>query len=307
MLKKLLFIFCFICLISNGFSYVNVSSCQNINDASLDIDREIRLNQSLFNISSSFCFYLTNSNYVFDCQNNIISGDGGDAFNIRNVHNITVKNCIMDNQMIHLEGFTAFVNNSNFINLTINNVPLYNSGIYFKETNVKNNFFSNLEITGDGNCISIEDGNNNLVIGSTFNCTDRDVTFSQAASYNIFRNNLFLGTGNHINLNPGSNVMLENIFYENTFTNISSIISDDWSLSPTNFSYLGVGNTYIVNNSFTGIHCFDEPINNSCDLFPLVFLSEVLESSGSVSVSSLPSFGVWSVLVSLFGIFIFLL
>jgi hypothetical protein len=124
MIKKLLFIFSFICLISNGFSYVNVSSCQVINEAVLDVDREVRLNKSIINVTDSYCFVLTNSNYVFDCQNNLISGYGGNGFLVIDVNNITLQNCIMDNQALQLDGFGNYVNNSNFINITMSNLPV---------------------------------------------------------------------------------------------------------------------------------------------------------------------------------------
>jgi hypothetical protein len=143
--------------------------------------------------------------------------------------------------------------------------------------------------------MEIEGGRNNTIVDSTFNCTVNDVSISSPAAYNVFRNNFFLGSNHHIYLSS----VLDNVFYNNTFINISSIFSDNWSLSPTNFSYLGLGNKYQVNTSFSGTYCFDDPANLSCDYFPLVLLSDVPEIVSSVSIASLPSFGVGSTLVVL--------
>lgn len=70
-------------------------------------------------------------------------------------------------------------------------------------------------------------------------------------------------------------------------------------------SYMGSGNTYYNDSTLVGNYCFQPSI---CDAFANIQLFPVVPSpSSSVSVSSLPSFGISSVLVVLavlFGVLI---
>jgi hypothetical protein len=278
-----------------GFSTIQVNSCQTINESILDIDRIVVMNESIYGINSA-CFLIKDSDYTFDCQGNTINSSGfHDAFDnaFSDIDNITIKNCnLEDGASIYLRGFGQNVTNLKFMNINITG-----GRIYLKEYGVTNNLLENLNINYEGgSCLVFEDADNNEVINSFFNCGYSDLIFYEEADNNIFVNNIFEGGQYNIRFSPSTQI--GNIFVNNTFRNISSIIAYNWSQTQSNFSYGGFGNTYMGNYTFSGKHCFDEPANLSCDYFSDVQLFPVASVSTS-SVSNLPSFGIGSALVVL--------
>jgi hypothetical protein len=85
---------------------------------------------------------------------------------------------------------------------------------------------------------------------------------------------------------------------ENTYLgNFSNVISSNWSsISPIFFN----DNTYLA-GTYTGL-CFDDPLNLSCEVASVV----VPVVSSSSSITSLPSFGIWSSATSFVLLFGFL-
>ncbi len=68
--------------------------------------------------------------------------------------------------------------------------------------------------------------------------------------------------------------------------------------------------TKVIFSTFSGVYCFDNPDNNSCDYFASVYVAPIISvvpSFNSVSVSGLPSVGFWSSVVSGFIVLGFLL
>ncbi|MBD3210865.1 hypothetical protein GF318_05780, partial [Candidatus Micrarchaeota archaeon] len=108
------------------FAYTNVSSCQAIGTPG-----EYRVNETLYGAPvSSSCLYITSSDVLLDCQDNMLdrNGTGTTDYAIQvyattNLDNITVKNCHIwgNSTSYYRQGIRYYLNvhNSSIINNTI--------------------------------------------------------------------------------------------------------------------------------------------------------------------------------------------
>jgi hypothetical protein len=265
-------------------------SCATINDAYLDVDREVRLNLSVDAVGST-CFEIDASNFILDCQGYSITDDIEPAFGIGIISNVSIKNCTFYSSGRLVVGISS----RGWFNSTFSNLSFISSSVLYLENQglfPNNNFFENIFFE-ETTYLMIEDGFQNTFQNIIFNTT---LILMQSNSVNnTFRNNSF---STQIDFSNGAN---SNIFYNNFFENSSLFTSDNWSLSQNYFNFSGQGNSYgDVNTSI--IICFDDPLNLTCDYFatPLIL------SSVSSSNSLFPVQGVFSLLIMLLGVVWFL-
>ena len=107
----------------------------------------------------------------------------------------------------------------------------------------------------------------------------------------------------YFNSNAGTN---GNLLYENTFGNISKVISNNWVRWNNNFHDGTIGNTYYNETTYSGAYCFDSPVDSNCDNFANIIGFPISNPSSTISASSLPSVGFWSTIFSVGVVFGFL-
>lgn len=131
-----IFITVFFSFSFTGFSYVNISSCDTINEAYLDPDRLVKMDGSILSSSTTNCIYITANDFTLDCQNKLIEGNSIANTGLyvdkgNNIHsNVTVQNCVVSNwnsNNIVIEG-----DKNKLYNITTTNSG--GNGIYFSNT-----------------------------------------------------------------------------------------------------------------------------------------------------------------------------
>jgi hypothetical protein len=220
---------------------------------------------------------------------------GTNGITIKTNYNKFISNSFSFNSGVGIQIVGGDYNNytSNIINNNLN-IGIYlnqvNHSIFISNT-INNNFGNGLELTSN------LDIYNNFTSNIIKNNSNYGIFFSHGND-NIF--NLNTITNNNVsNIHFfATGVPISNLFYNNNLGNISKISANDWTDWNNNFNSSSVGNTYYNDSSYSGSYCF--AVNN-CDNFADIQTFPVAPSPSisSVSVNSLPSFGVGSALVVL--------
>jgi hypothetical protein len=305
----------------SSYSYTNISSCGQINSPG-----EYRLNDSLSNYTHAldWCIILNVNDIQFDCQYNTISAR--QPFFLNNQNN-SLYNCIIENTSgygIDIVGVSkGFIENITFKNISqirlngVNNFNLSNlvylnsignNNINVNGVSVNNLKFDNLvnfdisfdPTTSGPNDVEIINSNLGNVAFAT---SDGEAAFD----FNISNNNISILTffGNVSNFLISNNEILTTSFLtfgteypiNNNFSNniLHNLTSVSWVQTPQFFSS-NFYDSFLVNSSGCIVG------SSYCDsLFSLIVAPLVV--SGAVSVTSLPSFGVISMFISLLLVF----
>ncbi len=256
------------------------------------------------------------TNYAFEIKqvsNSVISNFyikniSTSAFNLftsfSGKNNVTIKNGVIDGSLASFGVFYA----RSLTFFTFDNLTIFGNSegpvFYLSDQSGNpsyNNTFINLNLYDNEESINLYGSNyNNYFENNIFG----DILYVQPRSEdgpynNYFNNNEFKDSLMFLNFS-GVYASHDNYFYNNTFTNTSGI---SFINSPNNyFNYSGYGNKYdssLINSSGCIIG------SNVCDpFFSLYVVAPVVSSS--VSVNSLPSFGVSSVFIvfGLIGLFL---
>ncbi|MCA9495382.1 MAG: right-handed parallel beta-helix repeat-containing protein, partial [Nanoarchaeota archaeon] len=277
--RFVVFILVLFYFINFAYSYVNVSSCMEINDTILDGSREVKMNGSLFNLSVSVCFQLNANNFVFDCQGNLIQGNGSSDFSyglytsgLQLYTNVTIKNCVLSDwgTNMYLQDFDLSVIN----NVTSNNSLNY--GIYFRDfdsSNLTNSRFNNNQLYGI--YVSRPDGTNhfeNLEVKdnfghdlyhqsllSSFRCNDNytNITTTNGLQFGYFNSPSSLIENQNFSLLVfcnAANSVVRNVSLVNSGTNgvfqyLTNLVTYD-NVRFVNNGMLSFSNTENFNNSY---------------------------------------------------------
>jgi hypothetical protein len=271
----------------------------------LDLDREIRFNQSLDNIR----ILINVSDITLNCVG--FTSINFELFPFGGITNFTLENCVFNNlnssdSMLNLEGSVSegYFSFSTFRNLSLLNITSPGKGIYFDGELSHSNIFSDILFRDVGIGVSNEEADNNTFVDLTFSGTSSySFRFSQTITGNVISNSIFnTSSGYHIyffsisSQNPANNV-----FYNNVFYSTPNIASSNWSLTPNSFNLSGQGNTY-YGLTGGGVICFDEPLNQTCDYFA----SPLVVSASSTTSSLFPFSGFFSLFIIFFGLVLFL-
>ncbi len=184
------------------------SDCTNALNDNTDCSAEVQLTADIVDYSGNCIENPANfSNKVFDCQGNIIDGDGSGLRGIflDNKENNTIKNCQVSDFMYGI--WLHFSNNN-----TIESVAAYNNayiGVLLAYS--QNNTVYSVEAAYNEHGIEVSTGSYNNISGTIIHDnTDRGVSIV-AASNNIF-------SDNEVYSNAGDGFHLSSISNNNSFT-----------------------------------------------------------------------------------------
>lgn len=306
--------------ILKGYSAINISSCQGINDSILDSSRTVFVNESFTNVSIiGNCIEITTNNLILDCNNNQIrGGNSGKGVYASGIDNITIVNCNINNfsDDIYTTGFSSLINISNN---SLGGVELVETTNSFIQNNVIGDLTLSLSATSGNlvennvmdtfflNGVSSSNILNNNTIESfgSLSASNQYIvnnTITVAAlTFNSDNNIFYKNSIESVSLTEFSgNDPENNNFTENIFTNFSLITSSSWSLTPTIFN----NNSYFEGTVPTP-PCFDFPTNSICDSNYQNYTLDELVLLNQAS-SSFSTYGFLSLFLMVFGISIFL-
>ncbi len=266
MKKVIPFFLFFLILISNIFSYTNISSCEaNLGDDDLNNinEREFRLNT---NVSSGLnCFSFNSNNLLFDCQGYQIDYTGSStlasAFGTFSDSNITIQNCVIYNYGIGIDmtGTNILASNNSILNSKSNSIRFAGTnnsiiGVYINNSNLTSIFINSVS---------------NIII--------KDFTIENSREYGITGiNNIVIENGliensqlSGLTIFNGENVTIDNVISRNNqeyglelrgSARNNIIVNSD-------FRNNGLGNIYLRTNGA------DNPNNNT--FYSNIFTSNI--------------------------------
>jgi parallel beta-helix repeat protein len=264
----------------------------------------------------------SNSIYLSSSSNNTFTSNLINHSNQNGIHLSTSSNNLFNyNNITNAKTLSIYIASTSNYNEFNSNIVTNSSNIGFlisQSTNndlKSNNIYNNLDL---GISIISSSHNTNISSNNIYNSSETGISVSSSSNYNsISLNNitnnqrgiiLEYTTNNTIFKNIIINNIYDNIYfftvsglyhnliYDNYLGNISKISSNDWSNFNTQFNLSTQGNRYL-NNSISTPFCFAA---NNCDYFATISMFPTVIISDSVSISSLPSFGTWAIIVSIF-------
>jgi parallel beta-helix repeat protein len=247
---------------------INISSCGTYTNSFPGTSYELNTNI----VTAGNCIFLNNNPISLDCKGFNISGDGtGTSISVQNLADGTiVKNCVITN-------FNSGIYINSASNSIIENVSVFNSFSGFYMYDQYNLTINNSLAQNTTNGIYLQaSSNNNNIINSNF-------------SDNIFS----------INIDKTASEPLNNIFVNNYLGTVFKITGDH------NFST----NTFSLNlfeEEGSGPICFPFLSNYTCDNNPIYLLNTISEPNPTY-ITSLPSYGISSVIITIILILGFLI